>query len=258
MRKTLLCAYASAVTLLVAGCSETSREEKPILSVEESPQMISKTFDGIEFVWIAGSEDGPTEEGFWMGKYEVTKEQWTAFMGTGPWWGTLRKLEKRVSDDPLTPAVFVSWHDAQAFAQRLGPQYRLPTETEWEYACRAGAETTYFFGEGPDRLGEYAWYRDNCLESRNKFARPVGGKQPNPWGLHDMYGNVSEWCAGFYDDPPYDNVEEGDGQRRAHHRVHRGGGWGSKAERCTSSTRTGDTAESMGPSVGFRLLRESE
>ena len=132
---------------------------------------------------------------FWLGKTEVTQGQWQAVMSTEPWKG-----QEFVQTDKNGAATFVSWNDATAFCQRLtdsdhkngklpaGEAYRLPTEAQWEYACRAGTQTMWSFGDDDKELGEYAWFDGNA--AREQYAHAAGLKKPNPWGLHDMHGNV--------------------------------------------------------------------
>ncbi len=109
------------------------------------------------------------------------------------------------------PATHVSWVDATEFCKKLtaierkarmlrGEEYRLPTEAEWEYACRAGTKTTYSFGDDEKQLGEYAWFDGNALNAGEEYAHKVGLKKSNPWGLHDMYGKLREWCSDRYGD----------------------------------------------------------
>jgi formylglycine-generating enzyme required for sulfatase activity len=126
---------------------------------------------------------------FYLGKYEVTQEQWYAVMGNNP-----AKFHGQKN-----PVESVSWDDAQAFINCLNQKeghirYRLPTEAEWEYAARAGTTTEYFFGNSASDLSRYAWYEDNS----GYTTHPVGQKQPNPWGLYDIYGNVWEWVQDWY------------------------------------------------------------
>jgi formylglycine-generating enzyme required for sulfatase activity len=122
---------------------------------------------------------------FKIGKYPITQEQYQEVMGNNP---------SYFMHKPQNPVENVSWNDAQAFCEKLsqltGKNYRLPTNSEWEYACRAGTETLFSFGNDFDQLKDYAWYEDNS----GLITHPVGQKLPNNWGLYDMHGNVWEWC----------------------------------------------------------------
>ena len=163
----------------------------------------------MEFVWVpAGrfrmgspsgeegrySDEGPLHEveiseGFWLGKYEVTQGEWSSVMGRNP---------SRYTGDSRRPVERVSWDDVQEFIAKLNAAgssvYRLPSEAEWEYACRAGSGTRWSFGDAEGRLGDYAWYGGNNRPSGTKV---VGRKRPNGWGLYDMHGNVWEWGSGL-------------------------------------------------------------
>ena len=126
--------------------------------------------------------------GYWIGKHEITQGQWEAVMGTAPWSGN-----DNVDLNPRSPAVDITSEDLQGLVRRLNgdvgvPIYRLPTEAEWEDACRAGTSTTWSFGDEESRLGEFAWYPGNTWNVGLKTAQPVGTKLPNPLGLFDMHG----------------------------------------------------------------------
>ena len=140
------------------------------------------------------------------------------------------------------PVLMNSWFQAMVFCKWLslktGKTYRLPTEAEWEYACRAGTTSAYFFGDDPDQLEDYAWYEDNSDDQTQEVAK----KKPNPWGLYDIYGNVAEWCIDFYDPGTYAErarKNPAENQYLAKGKVHvaRGGAWDSPAEDCRSAAR---------------------
>lgn len=192
--------------------------------------------------------------GFWMGRFEVTKAQWQAVMETRPWEG-----RAQVSSDPQTPAVYISWEAAEAFTRRLSQQLgvdsRLPTEAEWEFACRAGTTTRFPWGDDLDytAIDDHAWWRGNVPAGEEACARPVGQKHSNAWGLYDMSGNVSEWCQdwhGYYfDGRSVDPV----GPSVAAHKVLRGGGWTATGGRCRSSRRDHEEVTAEHSHIGFRV-----
>jgi formylglycine-generating enzyme required for sulfatase activity len=183
-------------------------------------------------------------QAFYLGKYEVTQEQWEVVMGNNP-----SRFKGRGN-----PVENVSWNDVQVFIQRLNEKegtnkYRLPTEAEWEYAARAGTATRYSFGDDADRLGRYAWYHSN---SGNQ-THPVGQKQPNPWGLYDMYGNVWEWVQDWYDKTYYTHspADNPTGPSSGVTRVLRGGSWGAGILR--SAYRSSRSPGLRDEHSGFRL-----
>lgn len=134
-------------------------------------------------------------QGYWMSQYLITQAQWQTMMNTNP---------SHFSDCPDCPIENISWSESLAFAQSLnekyandlplGFQFTLPTETQWEYACRAGSQTLFYNGDALTQLTQIAWHKENSLGK----THPVGQKEPNRWGLYDMLGNVFEWC---YDSP---------------------------------------------------------
>jgi formylglycine-generating enzyme required for sulfatase activity len=152
------------------------------------------------------------------------------------------------------PVVNVSWNDAVAFCEWLsrkeGKTYRLPTEAEWEYACRAGSTTAYCFGDDAKRLDDYAWYSAKL----GLKTHPVGEKKANAWGLYDTHGNVFEWCGDWFDEnyyagpPPVDPT----GPTTGRSRVYRGGGLNSTAGGCRSANRYGDSPGTRSYDLGFR------
>ncbi|MBL7042694.1 MAG: formylglycine-generating enzyme family protein [Pirellulaceae bacterium] len=164
---------------------------------------------------------------FYLGVHEVTQQQYEKVIGENP-------SEFKGAGNPVET---VSWDDAVEFCKKLsakeGKTYRLPTEAEWEYACRAGTTTAYSFGDDEESLGEYAWYNDNS----DVKTHPAGEKKPNPWGLYDMHGNVWEWCQDWYGEYPAEHVTNPRGPSQATTRVYRGGGWSFPVWYCRSSFR---------------------
>jgi len=224
---------------------------------------------GMEFVLIpAGEFEMGSDEGyyfyygpahhvtivnpFYMGKYEVTQEQWRAIMGDNPSYFT--------GDDDL-PVECVSWDDVQDFITKLNEKegtdkYRLPSEAEWEYACRAGTTTRHSFDDDESELYDYAWYYLNS----GWQTHPVGQKKPNSWGLYDMYGNVHEWVQDCwhsdYNGAPTDGSAWEVACYHGAVRVYRGGSWGGCARLCQSAYRDQDDPRGRSDSLGFRLLQE--
>jgi formylglycine-generating enzyme required for sulfatase activity len=166
----------------------------------------------------------------------------------------------RFQDDPTHPVERVSWDDVQAFIRALNEReasskYRLPTEAEWEYAARAGSSTAYFFGDDPGQLGDYAWYLDNS----DRTTHPVGQLKPNPWGLHDVYGNVWEWVQDLSGNYSKEDVvdPQGPSSNGSSYRIVRGSGWDGDVDRCRSAYRSDDLQDQAdNDRLGFRLVRE--
>jgi formylglycine-generating enzyme required for sulfatase activity len=178
----------------------------------------------------------------------VTQEQWEAVMDKNP----------SYFKGPKNPVEQVSWKDRQQFLGKLnaksaagGGKFQLPSEAQWEYACRAGSTTRYCFGDEESSLGEYAWYGAN---SGNK-THPVGEKKPNAWGLYDMHGNVTEWCQDWYEDGYYAKSPKDDpmGPAAGSARVRRGGGWFGTAGCCRSAFRYGGSPGLRNFNLGLRV-----
>ena len=153
---------------------------------------------------------------FWLGKFEVTQEQWHAVMGANP----------SRHQGAKNPVDQVSWHDCQGFLAKLNQRlaasrFRMPTEAEWEYACRAGTATQFCFGDAAERIKDYAWFKGNS--AGQKRTHPAGQARPNAWGLYDMHGNLWEWCGDWYE--RYTAGAQGDpkGPAQSALRVQRGG-----------------------------------
>jgi formylglycine-generating enzyme required for sulfatase activity len=186
-----------------------------------------------------------TVSAFWIDKFLVTQAQFEKAMGANP---SRWKAEKN-------PVEQVRWSDAVTYCNKRSEMeglkpcydlkswtcnfeangYRLPTEAEWEFACRGGTTSAYFFGESPSKLGEYAWYNKNA----GGHPRPVGQKSPNPLGLYDMAGNVWQWCNDFYEVDYYGKSPKVDprGPESGKTKVVRGGAWRVSADNCRSGYR---------------------
>ena len=194
-----------------------------------------------------GSEIAISEP-FYLGIHPVTQEQYEEVMGKTP---------SRFKG-PAKPVECVTWHDAVSFCRELSRLcseiaenrcYRLPTEAEWEYACRAGSDSDFCFGNDPSQLFEYAWFGNNF----GKGPRYVGQKKPNAWGLYDMHGNISEWCASRFDDYPNFSAEVCSDDKDNTKRTYRGGHWFNQARFCRSATRHGEPPMFWSDYVGFRV-----
>jgi formylglycine-generating enzyme required for sulfatase activity len=237
---------------------------------------------------------------FWMGKCEVTWDEWDIYYKETMLTDATQLDRIRQKDpDAITgptpayidqrhghghhghPALGMTHHAAMEYCRWLSKQtgktYRLPTEAEWEYAARAGTDTAYHFGDDPKKLGDYAWFADNSQDT----THPVGTKKANPWGLHDMYGNVMEWCVDHYDkdqyrkfslDKPTLSPVNMPTDRRFPH-VARGGSWADSAADCRSAVRRSSDKSWMrldaqkpqsiwwlpeGDFIGFRIVRAVE
>ena len=186
---------------------------------------------------------------FFIGRLPVTQKQYETVLKTNP---------AAFCDSPDLPVENVTWFDAKRFCQRLtevtGRFVRLPSEAEWEYACRAGSATDYHFGQTAKSLEEYAWYDRNSQEQ----THPSGLKKPNVWGLQDIIGNVWEWCEdewhGSYDGAPQDGSAWVSNQHRRARRCVRGGAWDMDAFRCRSSYRSFDWEDAATNRLGFRIV----
>ena len=242
----LITGVAQAAKKLMGFSVEESAPPAPLVSLPStSERKTGETMtvdlgggEKLELVWIepgsfmmgspTGEEGHQNDEvqhrvtlskGFWMGKYEVTQGQWERVMGNNP-----AKFK-----GARNPVEQVSWEDCQGFIQKLnevygstvqGSRFRLPTEAEWEYACRAGTTGAY-----AGVLDEMGWY----VQNSGSATHPVGQKKPNGWGLHDMHGNVWEWCQDWHGDYPSGSVADPTGPGSSGTRVVRGGGWSNQA-----------------------------
>jgi formylglycine-generating enzyme required for sulfatase activity len=235
--------------------------------------------------FLMGADDGNKDgkpvhkvylDEYYIDKYEVTNEQYVKFLNeygkdiddngnkmiyehdygvnkTGDTWQAATVYEKH-------PVINVTWYGANQYAKHFGK--RLPTEAEWEKACRAGSTTTYCFGDTESDLKKYAWY-SVFLDPK---TRPIGKKEPNVWEIYDMHGNVCEWCADWYNEKYYRNIgrrsssvtNNPKGPKSGTSRVIRGGGWNSRYDRCWSACRDKGDPISGSNSGGFRCVRSAK
>ncbi len=213
---------------------------------------------GAEFVLIPGGtfmmgatakHEVVISKPYYMQVTEVTQRQWRKVMESNP------SLFNACGDD--CPVENISWVDVQEFIRRLNQKegvkkYRLPTEAEWEFACRAGSAGKDASGVKEDEFGGYAWYDANS----ERTTHPVAAKKPNVWGLYDMQGNVLEWCQDWYDDYPKGKVIDPKGASSAQHKVLRGGAWLGSPTTLQCTFRSEDYAVVQSNDIGFRLVRD--
>jgi formylglycine-generating enzyme required for sulfatase activity len=214
-------------------------------------------------------DEGPQHEveitkGFYMGVYPVTQAEYEEVTGKSPscfckQGGGKDKVANE--DTGQFPVEQVSWEDAVALCESLtkkdtkrpkGWVYGLPMEAEWEYACRAGTQTAYSFGDDPKQLGKYAWYDGNS----GRRTHAVGTRKANPWGLHDMHGNVWQWCADWYGEDYYENSPAKDpkGPPDGGSRVLRGGSWFVFPRHCRAAFRIRREPGNNDENIGFRVV----
>ena len=271
-------AFTLPILLASFGCRRTE-------DTGSEPQVM-KTKTGIEMVAIPagwfemGSAKGASNEtpthrvwvdSFLMDKYEVNQEQYTKLVGVNP--SSFKGADKPVDTVTWTDAVLYcnlrsKAEDLEACYQEKDETwqcnftangYRLPTEAEWEYACRTGMEGEYYFGSDPRALKKHAWYADNS----SRKTHDVGQREPNPWGLYDMYGNVAEWCNDVYSESYYKKSPSKDprGPEQGEIKVFRGGGWQDRVGSLRSSWRAGENCSFVDAcitdSMGFRCARNA-
>lgn len=192
---------------------------------------------------------------FYLSRHEVTQHQWRDLMGTSPWDGA-----SNVQEGDTYPALNVSHDDALEFCRMLSEKenqtYRLPTEAEWEYACRAGTTTRFSFGDDDGGMAEFAWYSMPDKKSKS-LAQSVGVKIGNAFSLHDMHGNVREWCHDWFAEDYYHNAPDQNppGPEEGTLRVLRGGAWDQTSDLCRSAVREGKQPDRELVNAGFRVVR---
>lgn len=277
-----------AVLALCFTATATAEEQKAVKPFAESMlgteagQMRDDNGLKMKLVWcppgfLRGNEPAPeaagnaepaaavnvlVSHGYWIGKYEVTQAQWTALMQTAPW-----KNQALTKEGDDFPASFVSADDALKFcstltdaeraAGRIGSdwEYTLPTHAQWVLACRARTDTRFSFGDDASQLGAYAWYEANASGAGESFAHRVGQKQPNAWGIHDMYGNVAEWCRDYFSPEPVSPARrDPEVTGKDEHRLNLGGAWNSSVAACNHTSRGYFWANKGAELIGFRVV----
>lgn len=302
----LICVAFSAACSQVSEVTDQTVEEQQ-LDIEAYTEQIPGSDFGLDMIPVTGGTfyPGNASNGtnrfaakispFWMGKFEITWELYEQYLLSDQLDQVDVRFDPAFADavsmpslpyiDPVSgmergnhPVINVTQFAALSFTRWLtlktGNFYRLPTEAEWEYACRAGSETRYHFGDSPDELGRYAWYSEN---SGNEY-HPVGTKEPNAWGLYDMAGNVAEWALDQYVPDLADLFNESEKvtdpwtkPTSLEPRVVRGGSWQHKADEvsCTSRIQSDPGSwkrddpqipqsiwwNTNAPFVGFRVVR---
>jgi formylglycine-generating enzyme required for sulfatase activity len=288
---------ATFVALLMVGCGEDgeSGEDSPEsnqTSAETTPAKTDSSAEGkpftiadlsMEMLWVKpgtfemGSPSSEKDrldaetphtvtltEGYWLGKHEVTQSQWERVMGSNP-------SRYKGGDRPVEA---VSWAEVTSFCAKLtaseraagrlpaGMTYQLPTEAQWEYACRAGTKTAFSFGEAAGELHRHANYADvntdfdwsdKAHDDGYENTSPVGSYKANGWGFYDMHGNVNEWCADWYGDYPTGAARDPVGPADGSARVTRGGSWGTTANLARSAYRFRNVPAFSYIYLGFRL-----
>jgi formylglycine-generating enzyme required for sulfatase activity len=249
---------------------DTSYEVPPTPAGTAAGEIRELTALKIKFCWCPGGTfkmgspaDAPGSErnepqfevsltqGYWLQQTELTQAQYELLMGTNP-------AHFRGEANPVESVTFA---EAKEFCRRLselppeknsGNLYRLPTEAEWEYACRAGSTTGFSFGDDEALMEDYGWFNRNS----SRTTHPVGLKKPNDWGLHDLHGNVGEWCGDYYGEYPAGPVTDPGGPESGGQIAVRGGGWFFVPQNARSAHRDAYPATARYAGLGFRLVAQ--
>lgn len=239
----------------------SSKKETIELNLDDIPNSYECTKTGIEFIlvkpgtFLMGNNEGISHDSpvhkvtitkpFFMGKFSVTQKQYQKVIETNP---SINKAEEN-------PVENVSWDDCMDFVKKLNKfseeDFRLPTEAEWEYCCKAGTTSLYFFGDNKGDLCDYGWYKDNS----GRKSQKVGTKKQNPWGFYDMLGNVWEWCQDWHSPYTSKAVTDPKGASSGNNKISRGGACNGSEIVCSCSTRNGTPPDNKSYAYGFRLVK---
>jgi len=228
-----------AASLCVLGGMHWSYSAKALYEHHAATARFKSSWD-----WETPAHEVTLTTPFYIGKFEVTQEQYEQVMG----------LNRSYLQGPNMPVQGVSWHEAHEFCEKVSEKacltVQLPTEAQWEHACRAGTTTAYYTGDAEIDLDRAAWYYANS----NEKAHSVGQKTPNSWGVYDMHGNVWEWCQDWYGKYAGSAVTDPTGPTTETFHVLRGGSWSSGPRNCRSAGRGGEDHRSNNDSSGFRVV----
>ena len=254
-----------ALSLLMGGWANTSNAQPPKELTNSIGMKLVLIPRGTFMMGSPESEQGRKEDenqhevtiskDYYLGVYEVTQAQYEKVMDKNP-----SHFQGAIvgNENADLPVENVSWDDAVEFCKKLselpdekkvGRVYRLPTEAEWEYSCRAGSKTAYSFDDEEGLLSEYGWFRRNSSDR----THTVGLLEPNAWGLYDMHGNVWEWCSDWYEEYPKGAVSDPTGAKEGSLRVDRGGSWRYEAAVCRSAIRLRVNPSFRDDRSGFRV-----
>jgi len=266
MRLKLVCLFA---ILIFCRAGFTADPKSPKMAGSK-PGDNQELINGMMFHWcpsgkftMGTKESKDTVEvtltkGFWISETEITQGQWSKVMGTSPWKG---KDEVEEGEDHA--ATYLSYDDAISFCEKLTKaermagrlpadwKYALPTEAQWEYACRAGTKSRFSYGDDPEELLDFCWYRQS-VEGDN-HAHSVGKKKSNPWGLTDMHGNVREWCSDWFGEK-LPGGKDPVGAKSGLVRIVRGGSWHTSSIDCQAGWRQFTTPDTKDSETGFRVV----
>lgn len=243
---------------LASGCSRENRETPPSGPAQSGPADVMQLVPLTNMILVKagafqrGHHTVTLPKDFWLGKYEVTQREYLAVTGVNPS-GFTNNLECPVEKVRFTETAAycaaLTARERQAKRLPLNFEYRLPTEAEWEYACRAGSTNFYGFGDDTSLAEQYAW----TLENSDGRTHPIGQKRPNAWGFHDMHGNVWEWCSDWFARFPPVNARDPVGPPGGKFKVFRGGGWNNTVEMARAGNRFMMAPTNGIHFVGFRL-----